>query len=379
MKTIETIIIGAGPAGLATAARLRKFGLNFEVLEQSDKVANAWHNHYDRLCLHTVKQFSNLPYVPFPKEFPLYVPRLELVQYLEDYAKQFDIKPYFNHKVTAVNKADNGKWLVETANEASFLADNVVIATGTNHTPNVPTWQGQEQYQGEIMHTRFYKNPKPYLGKKVLVIGMGNTGAEIALDLSEHDVDVAISIRNPICITPRDVNGRPAQVTAKQLQKLPKWLAQWIAKQVRNVVIGDLTKYGVPISKMDPVEQLLTTGKTPVVDLGTAKHIKEGRIKIFGEIAHFNPTDIQFKDGKQQDFDVVLLATGYHAEVDKIVEKMDNSLDKYNLPKEKVGTAYHEGLYFVGYDNYKLGGLLGTIFTDSETIAEAIQERSVTI
>lgn len=374
MTSINTIIIGAGPAGLAIAAHLRKRNLDFEIVEQSNKIANSWHNHYDRLCLHTVKQFSNLPYVPFPTHYPLYVTRLELVEYYENYAKQFNIQPHFGETVENIVKVDD-KWQVTTANKTTFLASNVVIATGTNRTPNVPTWEGQESFEGEIIHSRFYKNPTTYKGKKVLVVGMGNTGAEVALDLSEHGVDTSLSVRSPISIIPRDVNGRPVQVTAKQLAKLPKWLAQWISKQIRKIVIGDLTKHGVPISTMDPTEQLITTGKTPVIDLGTAKHIKQGKIKVFPNVDQFYNTGIQFKDGVKQDFDVVLLATGYRADVEKMVEKMTNQLDKYNLPKEKVATNYHKGLYFIGYDNYKLGGLLGTIFTDSELIAEAIDGR----
>ncbi|MGB0929305.1 MAG: flavin-containing monooxygenase, partial [Chitinophagales bacterium] len=251
---ISNIIIGAGPAGLSVAGRLRKMNIPFEVIEQNDKIAWSWTQHYDRLHLHTVKQLSALPHLAFPKEYPTYVPRLDLVKYYEGYAKEFDIQPHFNTSVTSIRRQKNGSWLVKTNTEQFFEAENVVIATGINRIPNFPTWKGQESYQGEIVHSRNYKKPAPFAGQKVLVVGMGNTGAEVALDLSEKGVDTYISVRSPINFVPRDVNGRPVQLTAKTLAKLPFGLGDWLGMQIRKIVIGDLTKYGIPMSKMNPTD-----------------------------------------------------------------------------------------------------------------------------
>ncbi|MEL6720384.1 MAG: NAD(P)/FAD-dependent oxidoreductase [Bacteroidota bacterium] len=373
---MQTIIIGAGPAGLAVAGRLRKMNLPFEVLEQTQKIAWSWHNHYDRLHLHTVKQLSHLPHLPFPEEYPLYVPREDLASYYENYADHFGIKPHFGEEVVSIKRSGEQTWHVATQTGKQFEADQVVVATGVNRIPLSPTWEGLNTYQGSITHSRSYKNTEPYQGKKVLVIGMGNTGAELALDLAENDVEVAISVRSPITIVPRDVNGRPVQLTAKKLAKIPFGIGDWLGTQIRRLVIGDLSKYGLPMSKVHPAQQLRETGKTPVIDLGTVAYIKKEKIKIIPDISQFYETGVITKDGNKHDFDAVILATGYRAKVDDFIENTEGLLDRFNVPKKPVMDGAHEGLYFVGFDNYKLGGILGTIYNDSETVAESIKIRS---
>ncbi|MEZ4993749.1 MAG: NAD(P)/FAD-dependent oxidoreductase [Saprospiraceae bacterium] len=377
-NTIPILIIGAGPAGLAIAGRLRKKGLDFEMIEKSDHIAASWHGHYDRLHLHTVKQLSHLPHLPFPDDYPLYVPRLDLLQYYEDYAHQFDIRPHFNHAVANVSK-ENGRWKIRCTNGKVFTAEQVVVATGANHIPQRPHWAGEKEYHGMLMHSREYKNTEPFTGKKVLIIGMGNTGAEIALDLAEHDIDTTISVRSPVTIVPRDVFGNPVQLTAKKLEKIPFGIGDWLGTVIRKIVIGDLTKYGVPLSKVHPAVQLKETGKTPLIDLGTVAHIKSGKIKIVGDLDHFNATGVQLKSGESLDVDAVILATGYHPQLEDLIDNVAVELDRFRFPKGPIATApENQGLYFVGFDNYKLGGILGTIYEDSGVVAQdiAIARRS---
>ena len=370
------LIIGAGPAGLATAGRLRKLGLSFEVLEQSSKVAPSWRNHYDRLSLHTVKELSHLPHLPFPEEYPRYVHKDDLVRYYERYAEHFSIKPHFEQTVDNIARTDQGKWRVSTENGDLFEAEHVVIATGLNRVPYWPSWPAQEQFRGEITHSRTYKNPQPFLGKRVLIIGMGNTGAELALDLAEHGVRSWIVARRSRECRPRDLNGRPTQITAKQLAKLPFGLGDWLGTQIRKLYYGDLRKYGLIPSNMPPAVQLRETGKTPVIDLGTIEQIKKGMVKIVPDIEHFTESGVQFKDGQQLEFEAVIVCTGYRAKVENFLPHAAEILDKYECPKQALGEGSFENLYFVGFDNYKLGGILGTIFVDSETVAGSIQQRS---
>jgi thioredoxin reductase len=372
-KILSNLIIGAGPAGLATAGRLRKMNIPFEILEQSDKIANAWHHHYDRLHLHTVNEFSHLPHMNFPEGFPVYVPKNELVKYYEHYATHYEIKPHFNQTVNSIKKSGDN-WKVQTSSGQTFLAENVIIATGKNRVENKPKWKGQDQFRGDLVHSRNYKNPKPFLGQKVLVVGMGNTGAEIALDLSEFNVETYISVRSPVSIVPRDVNGRPVQITAKKMAKLPFGLGDWLGIQIRRFLIGDLTKYGLKTDPTPPAVLLRETGKTSVIDIGTVAAIKAGKIKVLPDIEGFYGSGIQFKNGEKIDFDTVILATGYHAQVEDFVENVSGLFDKNNLPKFPIGQGAQKGLFFVGFDNYKLGGILGTIYDDSETVAEAIQK-----
>ena len=371
----KNLIIGAGPAGLAMAGRFSAVDIPYEILEQSDRVAVAWHNHYDRLHLHTVKQLSALPHMDFPDEYPTYVSRVQLVEYFENYIEKFNISPHFNSEVKNIERKDDS-WVVTTQNDKTIHADNVIIATGVNRNMNIPEWEGKKEFVGSIVHSRQYKNPKIYKGKKVLVIGMGNTGAEIALDLSEHNVETHIAVRGEVGLIPRDVNGQPVQLTAKKLDKLPFGLGDWLGTQIRKVIIGDMSKYGLRVSKMHPAAQLKETGKTPVIDIGTVKAIKQGKIKVHLGIQEFTNAGVVFTNGHEESFDAVILATGYKADVQEYLKATKGLLDQNNLPKEKIGKGERSGLYFLGYDNYKLGGIFGTIRDDSLLILDSILSKN---
>ncbi|MEO1628909.1 MAG: hypothetical protein AAFV25_27430 [Bacteroidota bacterium] len=205
---------------------------------------------------------------------------------------------------------------------------------------------------------------------------MAQQTAELALDLSEHGVEVCISVRAAVNIVPRDLNGRPTQLTARQLAKLPFGIGDWLGTKIRSMVMGDLSKYGLRTSTMPPARQLRETGKTPVIDLGTVKQIKAGKIKILPDIKCFYKEGVETIDGQRHPFDKVILATGYRAKIEEFIHSIGPFLDKFGVPRAAVGDGDFDGLYFVGFDNYKLGGILGTIFTDSETIALDIRERA---
>ncbi|MEQ8715361.1 MAG: NAD(P)/FAD-dependent oxidoreductase, partial [Cyclobacteriaceae bacterium] len=258
----KIIIVGAGPAGLAIAGRLKNAGIDSLILEQSSKVGSSWANHYDRLHLHTIKEYSHLPHFPLPEKWPQYISKDQLIDHLKAYVKRFNLSVKFNQKVDAVlSEGDN--WKVITASGEQFLTKRVVVSTGFNRVPVVPKWSGEEVFGGSIIHSRDYRNAKPYHDKKVLVIGMGNTGAEIALDLTEQGANPTISIRGPVNIVPRDFHGRPTQKTAMMLRKLPIWMGDKVGVLLRKIAVGDLSRWGIETPTDPPTAQLRKYGKTP--------------------------------------------------------------------------------------------------------------------
>ena len=367
----KNLIIGAGPAGLAMAGRFHQLNIPYILIEQHDSLASSWRQHYERVHLHTVKEYSHLPHAPFPDDFPRYIPRKQLIAYYEQYAKDRNITAEFGQKVVKVRKEGN-MWITETEAGTLWTSEHVIFATGFNRVPNEPTWPGMDDFPGLIQHSRWYKNGAELKDKHVLVVGMGNTGAEIAIDLHEHGAIPFISVRGPVNIVLRDLNGRPTQTTAMLLQKLPNWLGDWIGKQVSKLTIGDLSAYGIQRPDIPPTKQLRLYGKTPVIDVGTIKLIKEGKILVFKGIDHFEGKEIVFVDGKRAPFEAVILATGYHNKIEDILEDGSHIFNDLGVPARLWYDA-HPGLYFCGFDAYS-SGLLLSILRDSEKIASHIHQ-----
>jgi cation diffusion facilitator CzcD-associated flavoprotein CzcO len=359
-----TLIIGAGPAGLAMAGRLRHIGAPFEIVEREDRVAPAWHKHYDRLHLHTAKAHSALPHLPFPEHYPQYIPKAQVLEYFEHYREHFGIEPHFGHEVLAAEQTEKG-WYTKTT-KGEFLSDHLIVCTGFNRKPYIPVYPGQDQFAGALLHSCDYRNPGPFPGKTVLVVGMGNSGAEIALDLSEQGVKTYLSVRGPVNIVPRDFLGRPVQQTAILLGKLPAWLGDQLGRIAPWIAIGDLSRYGIQRPSMAPARQLREKGKTPVIDIGTVAQIKAGKIRVLPAIKGFTEFCVLLENGDSVELDAVIFATGYRAALEDFLKLPPGVLNERGHPL-RVAPEGVKGLYFVGFDGYA-SGLLRTIYRDSEEV-----------
>lgn len=203
------VIVGAGPSGLATAACLREQGVPFEILERADCIASLWQKRtYDRLKLHLPKQFCQLPKIPFPDHFPEYPTKKQFIEYLESYAKTFDINPRFNECVQSAKYDETcGLWRVKTVSnfgsgrvEVEYICRWLVVATGENAECVMPEIQGLSEFKGEIIHACDYKSGEKFKGKKVLVVGCGNSGMELSLDLCNHNASPSMVVRNSVSI-----------------------------------------------------------------------------------------------------------------------------------------------------------------------------------
>ena len=197
---------------------------------------------------------------------------------------------------------------------------------------------------------------------------MGNTGAEVALDLSEAGVPTYLSVRGPINIVPRDFRGRPVQRTAKLIRRLPNRLGDWIGNRVQAAAIGDLRTYGIETPAESPARQLRERAKTPVIDLGTVAAIRAGRIQVVPDISRFVPEGVALADGRKLQVQRVILATGYRTGLTDWLSVPTGVLNERAIPNSAV-TSY--GLYFVGFDAYA-SGLLDSISRDSERVLRAI-------
>lgn len=372
-----TLIIGAGPAGLAMAGQLAHRNLPFTVLEASDHIGFAWRNHYDRLHLHTVKQYSALPHLPYPASHPTYVSRLQVVEYLEQYADHFTIRPQFNQNVVGIRRGRGGLWQVTTETD-TFETDRVIVSTGYNRIPNVPELPGLRNFRGVVWHSREYRNGAAFRGENVLVVGMGNTGAELALDLLEHGANPVISVRGPVNIVKRDSFGKPTQPTAIFLSRFPNWFYDLMAGLSQRLTIGDLTKYGLG-KPTHPASYDTRRGRIPVIDIGTLDQIKAGNIRVAPGIERVLPKTVTFTDGSERPFDAIILATGYRPGLAPILGDALSVrlLNERGYPQKLwFDEPDLSGLSFLGFTT-PLTGIIYNLTIDSEKIARHVAKNNL--
>jgi putative flavoprotein involved in K+ transport len=349
------IVVGGGASGLSAAAALARRGIAVTVLEQDQAIGGTWARRYDRLRLHTVRGFSGLAYFPIPKRYPAYLSRDDVVAYLQEYAKHFGLRVATGVDVTRIRSArPTDGWLVETNGGESWHGRVAVVATGQYRQPIVPAWPGRETYAGRLVHSASYTNASPYVGQRVLVVGPGNSGAEIATDLAENGAaSVAISVRTPPPIVPRDPLGLPVQRTSIILSALPAAVANRIGRATARLVLGDLTRYGMPQTDFAPY----TTKRVPLIDVGFVDALKRGRVTVRAAVDHLTDAGAAFVDGTSESFDAIIAATGFTTGLASILDA-PAALDQGGEPIGVSGEpTAHPGLYFVGFTHSLRGHL----------------------
>lgn len=368
VQSCDAIIVGAGPAGLATAAALRARGRDAAILEKSDTVGAVWRRHYDRLHLHTDRARSSLPGFPLPRAYGRYPSRAQVVEYLERYAAKFDLKPIFNAPVRTLRR-DGQTWWAE-AGENSRNAPIVVVATGWADYPYAPTWPGIETFGGKILHSTSYRNPAPFAGRRVLVVGSGNSGAEIALDLAETGVDVTLSVRSPVNVIPRELFGLPILVFPTAEQWLPPRLADAINAPLLRYAIGSIEKLGLRRAAKGPLQSIAEDGRVPLIDVGALNAMRDGLIKLRGDVASFSREDVGFTQSPAERFDAIILATGFRPDLRSLLPDAEGVLGATGAPLVSGKATAEPGLFFCGAIPSSLGQFR-QIGLEARSIADA--------
>ena len=345
-RACDAIIVGSGPAGLAAAACMRVRGLNPVILEKSDAVGSVWRRHYDRLHLHTDRGHSGLPGLPMPSSYGRYPSRAQVVEYLERYAAKFDLKPQFNAPVREVRRY-GATWRAE-AGENTTEARVVVIATGFADFPYSPTWPGMEAFVGPILHSTRYRNPAPFAGKRVLVVGFGNSGGEIALDLAEAQVDVTLSVRGPVRIVPRDLLGLPILTWAIVQERLPARVVDFINAPAIRLAVGSIESLGMTRAAKGPRQMIEEDGRVPLLDFGTVAAIRAGRIKVRGDIASLTTKGVVFTRSPPEPFEAIILATGFRPDLRALLPDASGVLSETGKPLVSGRPTAEPGLFLCG-------------------------------
>jgi putative flavoprotein involved in K+ transport len=368
----DVVVIGAGPAGLAAGAALRRLGVEALLVDRGEQVGTSWRGHYDRLHLHTARWLSHLPGLQIPAHEGRWVSRDGVVRYLERYAEHHRLNVRAGVEVTAIDRTEDGAWRMGSS-QGDLIAQQVVVATGYNHTPFVPDWPGRDGFDGELFHAGLYRNGRPYAGRDVLVVGAGNTGAEIAVDLVEHGArGVRLAFRTPPHILRRELGGIPAQVTGILMRRLPARVADELAEPVRRRTVPDLTDRGLP----DPGKGVYTRakrGEVPILDVGLIEAVRDGRVEPVPQVTGFDGSRVLLAGDRSIEPDVVIAATGYKRGLESLVGRLD-LLNPNGLPRVHGArtAADAPGLRFLGYTN-PVSGMFREIAIDARRIARAIR------
>jgi putative flavoprotein involved in K+ transport len=373
MRRDRTLIVGAGPGGLAVGAALAQRGLPATILERASRVGSSWRSYYEGLRLNSARRRSSLPGLdidPGCGQWPL---RNDMIVYLERYARHHALDISFGHDVQRISRED-GQWRVSTS-AGDLGAAHVVLATGKNDRAVLPDWPGRENFQGELLHVRDYRNAKPYRDRSVLVVGFGSSGADIALELVATGArQVRMSARTaPLIFQPQRF-GIPADDLAQLIKRAPAFLGP-VFDRISLAVhrrSGDLSAYGLLPPADGVVSAWRSRGHGATVDRGIVAAVKAGEVEIVSAVEGFEGADVLLANGTRLQPDAVIAATGQRPALEPLVGDL-GVIGADGRPVVHGGDTAPRApkMYFIGYR--LIPGQLGDMARDARKIARRIR------
>jgi thioredoxin reductase len=313
-------VIGAGASGLASIKNLREQGFSVDCYERETSVGGAWNWRHDRSPIYAGTQLissrplTEFPDFPMPDTWPDYPHHSQVLTYLERYSEHFALgdEIWFGTEVVSVTPAGDGHWDVTTHSTGGGASRvqryaAVVVANGHNWAPKLVVHEGLDSFRGQVIHASAYKDPAQLRGRKVLVVGGGNTGCDIAVEAAQQATTVWHSTRRGYWYAPKFVFGRPAdQLNALMFKlRLPLRLRQWLYHHTVKLTVGDVTRFGLPAPDHRPYET------HPIVNSQLVYYAGHGRITPVPDVARFAAAVVELADGRRVDPDLVIMATGY--------------------------------------------------------------------
>ncbi|NQW05510.1 MAG: NAD(P)-binding domain-containing protein [Acidobacteria bacterium] len=354
-------IIGAGPAGLAAAVALKAKGLPFEIVDAGDRVGGIWDINraetpmYDAAHFISSRTLSGFRDFPMPRDYPDYPRHDQVLRYIQSYADHHELTPHVRVRTrveTADVCADGTGWDVRFTSGERRHWSALVVATGTTWEPNRPHVAGQ--FDGEQIHSFAFRSADIFRGKRVLIVGGGNSGVDIACEAARHADRAFISLRRGYYFVPKYVFGKPADVFAHDGPRLPWRLEELVFGFLMNrVLVGDLTNYGLP----RPDHPILRSH--PILNTQILHHLGHGDLEYRPDVKELRERSVRFADGRDEEVDLIVWATGYQRRFPFLKETGgEHKLDLYLELFHRVhSTLFFMGLFETDGAAYELVGL----------------------
>ena len=352
----NVVVVGAGPAGLAAGWAVKRAGIDPLVIERGDGVAAAWRSRHDHLHLNTHRMFSHQPGVRIPRRCGPFPARDDYVSYLERYSGSLRVQ--LHTEVTELGRTEAG-WELRLRDGRAVTAAHVVIATGPDAQPVLPTWPGRASFPGRLIHAGQFRNVADLAGAAVLVVGPGNSGVDLINHLARSDAaKLWLSARSGMNIAPLRLARVPMHPVSLAARYLPLRSQDTIVRVLQRLVFGDLGKLGYPRSPVGAFSRAAADGVTVAIDDGFVRALKAGRVTMKPAIERFDGPEVWFADGSSCAPDVVICATGYRPDLDRLVGQQVE-LDPSGMPPVTgpMSSPQHPGLWFFGLDRSIYGNM----------------------
>ncbi|HEY9304061.1 MAG TPA: NAD(P)/FAD-dependent oxidoreductase [Mycobacterium sp.] len=347
-KGPDVIVIGAGPAGLAVARELQhRHRISALVVDKAAAPAVSWRNRYDNFRLNTNGLLSHLPGQRIPLTAGRWPTKEDMVRYFDRYVRSQDLTLALGCEVNRVDR-EAGGWLVDTSS-GQIRTPAVVLATGKYHTPVVPPWPGLTDFTGDVLHSGNFRNAWPFRGRDVLVVGAGNSAADIAVQLASDGArKVWLAVRTPPHLVRRAMGPIPSDVFLELFARVPARIVDPVIARLNRLLFGDLSVYGFgrpPLGLKATVEQ---KGRIPTLADELVDAVRANRIEVVAAVAAVDSRRVILDDGTALTPEAIVAATGFSTDLEPLVGHL-GILDEHGDPRGGFASHLGDGMFAIGY------------------------------
>ena len=328
---VRVVVIGAGTAGLASAYYLQLANIPFVVLERSHEVGHTWNSLYPSLRLNTTKWYSHLPKMPMPWHDPIFPTAKQYHRYLNTFADRHHLRQHihFGVMVRKLARTPNGSWCVQT-DSATWEVDAVISATGRFDQPFTPTLPNQTDFTGRILHAHDYLGAEPFMGQRVMVVGNGPSGVDIAPEIGKqaHQPPVLLSMRTGITLSPRYPWGLPKHAWMILADYLPQRWGRALNAKIASIQFRNLERVGIRTPQAGKTSTAAGTRGDELI-----RAVKAGQVICVPGLRSFTPDGVILDDGSVHQVEAVIMATGYRPVLYRYLREPVTHTDSAGFPK----------------------------------------------